>query len=168
MLLPGTVAVLVPAAIVIGTEASIGGGLSRGAMVLAVLLGLVSIGAGLALWLWTVRLFARVGEGTLAPWDPPRRLVVRGPYRHLRNPMITAVLAVLAGEALAFGSVPLLIWCAAFFGLNHAFFILHEEPALVRRFGDEYCAYKRNVPRWLPKLSPADMETDQLGDLRDS
>jgi len=143
--------VLVPVAISIGAEASIGGDLSGAAMVISILLGLVSIGAGLALWLWTVRLFARVGQGTLAPWDPPRRLVIRGPYRHLRNPMIAAVLAVLAGEAMVLGSVPLLIWGAIFFGFNHAFFVLREEPALEQRFGDEYRAYRREVPRWLPK-----------------
>jgi protein-S-isoprenylcysteine O-methyltransferase Ste14 len=112
------------------------------------------IGAGFALWLWTVRLFARVGEGTLAPWDPTLRLVVAGPYRHLRNPMITAVLAVLAGEAALFGSLPLAIWFAAFFAINWAFFWLHEEPGLERRFGADYLAYKHNVPRWLPRRTP--------------
>lgn len=152
VLLPGTVTVLVPA-VILGLEGSnVGWGLSGAAAVLPVLLGLALIAAGFALWLWTVRLFARVGEGTLAPWDPTRRLVARGPYRHLRNPMITAVLAVLAGEAALFGSVPLLIWCAAFFVLNHAFFLVYEEPGLERRFGDEYRAYKREVPRWLPRI----------------
>ena len=101
-----------------------------------------------------MRLFARIGRGTLAPWDPTRHLVVEGPYRHVRNPMITAVLAVLAGEAALFGSPPLLIWCAAFFAINHVFFRLHEEPGLERRFGEEYRAYKRNVPRWLPRRAP--------------
>lgn len=151
VLLPGMVTVVVPAAVLIGTGTNFGWGLSGSAVVLPVLLGAVLIAAGLALWTWTVRLFARVGKGTLAPWDPTRRLVVRGPYRHVRNPMITAVLAVLAGEAVLFGSVPLAIWCAAFLALNHAWFVLHEEPGLERRFGDEYRAYKRNVPRWLPR-----------------
>ncbi|HEY8502342.1 MAG TPA: isoprenylcysteine carboxylmethyltransferase family protein [Solirubrobacterales bacterium] len=151
-LLPGMVTVLVPAVILVLDGSNVGWGLSGAVAALPVLLGLTLIGAGFALWLWTVRLFARVGEGTLAPWDPTRRLVARGPYRHLRNPMITAVLAVLAGEAALFGSVPLLIWCAAFFLLNHAFFLLYEEPGLERRFGDEYRAYKASVPRWLPRI----------------
>lgn len=150
-LLPGVVTVLVPAVVLTGTGTNLGWGLDGAVAALPVLLGLVLIAAGFVLWLWTVRLFARVGKGTLAPWDPTRRLVVRGPYRHLRNPMITAVLAVLAGEAALFGSVPLLIWGAVFFGLNHAWFVLHEEPGLERRFGDDYRAYKRNVPRWLPR-----------------
>jgi protein-S-isoprenylcysteine O-methyltransferase Ste14 len=153
-LLPGTVTVLVPAVVLVGAGSNIGWGLGRVAAALPVLLGLALIAAGFALWRWTVRLLARIGRGTLAPWDPTRRLVVEGPYRHVRNPMITAVLAVLAGEATLFGSPPLLIWCAAFFALNHVFFCLYEEPDLERRFGEEYRAYKRNVPRWLPRRTP--------------
>lgn len=150
-LLPGTVTVLVPAGVLIATGTNVGWGPSGAVAILPALLGVALIAAGLALWLWTVRLFAQVGKGTLAPWDPTRRLVVAGPYRHVRNPMITAVLAVLAGEAALVGSVPLLAWCAAFFVVNHAWFVLHEEPGLERRFGDQYRAYRRNVPRWLPR-----------------
>ena len=96
-------------------------------------------------------LFARVGKGTLAPWDPTQKLVIEGPYRHVRNPMITAVLFVLLGEAALFGSTALLLWAAGFFAVNHAWFLLHEEPALVRRFGEDYERYRRTVPRWLPR-----------------
>jgi protein-S-isoprenylcysteine O-methyltransferase Ste14 len=153
-LLPGTVTVLVPTAILLAGGSDIGWGLGGALVALPVLLGLALIAAGFALWLWTVRLFARVGEGTLAPWDPTRHLAVEGPYRHVRNPMITAVLAVLAGEAVLFGSAPLLIWLAAFLAINWTFFWLFEEPALERRFGDDYRSYKRNVPRWLPRRTP--------------
>jgi protein-S-isoprenylcysteine O-methyltransferase Ste14 len=149
-LLPGTVTVLVPAVVLVDNGSNVGWGQDGVAALPPALLGLVLIGAGFVLWLWTVRLFARIGKGTLAPWDPTRRLVVAGPYRHLRNPMITAVLAVLVGEAALFGSLPLLIWAAGFFVLNHVFFLIYEEPALKRRFGDEYLAYKRDVPRWFP------------------
>ena len=68
--------------------------------------------------------------------------------------MITAVLAALAGEAALFGSLPLLLWCAVFFAVNYASFCVYEEPDLKRRFGEEYRAYKRNVPRWLPRRMP--------------
>ncbi|HEY5709211.1 MAG TPA: isoprenylcysteine carboxylmethyltransferase family protein [Solirubrobacterales bacterium] len=153
-LLPGTVTVLVPAAILAGAGSNVGGGFSGLFVALPVLLGLTLIVAGFALWLWTVRLFARIGKGTLAPWDPTQRLVVEGPYRHLRNPMITAVLAVLAGEAALFGSPALLIWFAAFFAANSIFFRLYEEPGLERRFGEDYRAYKASVPRWLPRRAP--------------
>ena len=152
-LLPGTVTLLVPTAILVGAGTDLGWGLSGILVVLPVLVGLVLIAAGFALWLWTVRLFARVGKGTLAPWDPTQHLVILGPYCHVRNPMITGVLAVLLGEAALFGSLPLLGWAAAFFGLNHAFFLLIEEPGLERRFGEEYRDYRRNVPRWLPRHS---------------
>jgi protein-S-isoprenylcysteine O-methyltransferase Ste14 len=153
-LLPGTVTVVVPAVILLAYGSNIGWGLGGALAALPVALGLGLIAAGFAIWLWTVRLFARIGEGTLAPWDPTRHLVVAGPYRHVRNPMISAVLAVLSGEAALFGSVPLLIWAAAFLATNHIFFLLYEERALERRFGDEYRAYMRNVPRWVPRRTP--------------
>ena len=154
VLLPGVVTVLVPLLILIGTDWDLGWGLGVAASSLGILIGLALVVAGFALWLWTVRLFAQRGRGTLAPWDPPKSLVVEGPYCYVRNPMIAAVLAALAGEALLFGSPALLAWFAAFFTVNYAFFALHEEPSLERRFGDEYRTYKRNVPRWLPRRTP--------------
>lgn len=155
VLLPGTVTVVVPAAILIpGDGPEIGWGLDGVAAALPIVLGLALIAAGLALWTWALRLFARIGRGTLAPWDPTRQLVVEGPYRHVRNPMISGVLAVLLGEATLFGSPALLIWFAAFLALNWVGFLVYEEPGLVRRFGDEYGEYRRNVPRWLPRRTP--------------
>jgi hypothetical protein len=77
-----------------------------------------------------------------------------GLYRRVRNPMITAVLAVLLGEAALFGSPALLTWAALVLGINWMYFVLHEEPGLERRFGDEYRAYRRNVPRWIPRRTP--------------
>jgi protein-S-isoprenylcysteine O-methyltransferase Ste14 len=114
-------------------------------------LGGALIAAGLAMWVWTVRLLARIGRGTLAPWDPTTHLVVEGPYRHVRNPMITAVLCVLLGEALLFGSLAILWFALGFFVVNWVWFVLVEEPGLERRFGDEYRAYVAAVPRWLPR-----------------
>jgi protein-S-isoprenylcysteine O-methyltransferase Ste14 len=104
----------------------------------------------------TVSLFARVGEGTLAPWDPTSKLVVRGPYRRVRNPMISGVLFVLLGEAAILGAPALLIWAAAFLAVNAAYMPLFEEPGLRRRFGEDYDVYKANVPRWLPRVTPWD------------
>lgn len=154
-LLPGTAAVVLPAIILVaGDGPNFGWGLDGLAAALPVLLGAALIAAGFALWLWTVRLFARIGKGTLSPWDPTRRLVVQGPYAHVRNPMISAVLAALLGEAALFGSPGILILAAAFLAINHAFFLLHEEPGLERRFGEEYRDYKRAVPRWIPRSRP--------------
>lgn len=110
--------------------------------------------AGIALFAWCVLLFARVGRGTLAPWDPTQRLVAVGPYRYVRNPMITSVAAVLAGEALLTGSRVLVLWLLLFILLNYVYFVLVEEPGLERRFGDPYRQYKARVPRWIPRRPP--------------
>jgi len=96
----------------------------------------------------------RFGQGTPAPWNPPKKLVVRGPYRHVRNPMITSVLFVLLAEALLLRSWPLAGWLIIFFLANAIYFPLVEERGLVRRFGEDYLQYKRHVPRWLPKVTP--------------
>ena len=115
-------------------------------------LGGLLVLAGLALVTWCVSLFARVGKGTLAPWDPTSNLVAVGPYRYTRNPMITGVATILTGEAVLFGSWHLAVWALTFILLNHVHFLLVEEPGLERRFGDSYLEYKRAVPRWIPRV----------------
>ncbi|HEY0971800.1 MAG TPA: isoprenylcysteine carboxylmethyltransferase family protein [Gemmatimonadales bacterium] len=115
------------------------------------LAGAVLFLAGLGLFSWCVLLFARVGRGTLAPWDPTRRLVAVGPYRHVRNPMISGVAAMLAGEAWFFRSVRLAGWFALFVLVNHIYFLTVEEPGLARRFGAAYARYRAGVPRWIPR-----------------
>jgi protein-S-isoprenylcysteine O-methyltransferase Ste14 len=115
-------------------------------------LGAGAIAAGLGLVAWTIALFVRIGRGTLAPWDPTSRLVVQGPYRHVRNPMITGVGAILAGEALFFRSWGIAIQLAVFAVVNAIYFPLVEEPGLRRRFGAEYEEYCERVPRWLPRV----------------
>ena len=117
-------------------------------------LGAVLLLAGLALFSWCVISFARIGRGTLAPWDPPSNLVAVGPYRYSRNPMITGVAAILAGEALVPGSWVVGLWAAVFVLVNHGYFILLEEPDLAARFGESYLNYKAKVPRWIPLLKP--------------
>jgi protein-S-isoprenylcysteine O-methyltransferase Ste14 len=148
-------AVVVPSVILlVGEGPDVGAGLGGLGAVLLVVVGVVLIVLGLVLWVWTVRLFVRIGRGTLAPWDATRQLVVEGPYRRVRNPMITAVLAVLLGEAALFGSPALLTYAALFLGINWVWFVLEEEPGLERRFGDDYRSYRRNVPRWIPRRTP--------------
>jgi protein-S-isoprenylcysteine O-methyltransferase Ste14 len=106
----------------------------------------------LALAITTMRLFIFDGEGTPAPWDPPKNFVVSGPYRHVRNPMLTAVILLILAEAAALQSLALLGWAVVFFFLNTAYFVFVEEPGLERRFGETYLQYKASVPRWIPKM----------------
>lgn len=154
LILPGTVAVLVPALLVWGTHGTRWAAAMPGAGAPQAWLGVALIAAGMTVVAWTGRLFAEVGKGTPAPWDPPLRLVVAGPYRHVRNPMISAVGAILAGEALVLGSWPVAVWAALFLAANMAYFPLVEEKALERRFGADYRVYRANVPRWLPRPTP--------------
>jgi protein-S-isoprenylcysteine O-methyltransferase Ste14 len=145
VLLPGVVTVGVPALI-----------LWRGSARLDPLavIGIPLIALGLVLLLSTIKLLVSVGHGTLAPWDPTTRLVVQGPYRYVRNPMISGVLFILLGEAAVFASVPLLVWFGTFFAVNALYIPLAEEPGLRRRFGDDYEAHKAHVPRWVPRIRP--------------
>lgn len=114
-------------------------------------IGVLLLLAGFLLFAWCVTLFARVGQGTLAPWDPTKRLVAVGPYRYVRNPMITGVATVLAGWAVFTGSWVLALWLVVFVAFNSAYFMLVEEPGLEHRFGAPYREYKARVPRWLPR-----------------
>lgn len=94
----------------------------------------------------TMKLFITEGDGTPAPWDPPLKFVVSGPYRHVRNPMLsTAVLLILA-EAAALNSPALVGWAVFFFLLNTVYFVFVEEPGLEQRFGEPYLRYKAAVP----------------------
>jgi protein-S-isoprenylcysteine O-methyltransferase Ste14 len=150
--LPGMVVLAVPAVILLlGADPHVGWGAGWPLGAFPLLAGLALFAFGLTLFVRTVTLFARVGEGTLAPWDPPRRFVAEGPYRRWRHPMITGVLFMLLGEAAAFGAPDLLAWTAIFLVVNALYLPLVEEPRLVRRFGREYEDYMRRVPRWLPR-----------------
>lgn len=155
-------AVVVPAVLAAGGDTSIGLGLSGAAAALPVIGGALLVAAGLGLFVATVCLFASRGRGTLAPWDPPRRLVVAGPYRYVRHAMISGVASVLAGEALALGSGPIAIWIAIFVCVNAVYLPLVEEPGMIRRFGDDYERYRSHVGRWLPRLRPWPPDEDQL------
>ena len=117
-------------------------------------LGVVSLAVGLALFVASLRQFAVRGRGTLAPWDPPKRLVVEGPYRYVRNPMISGVLFLLVGEALTLRSWPHAEWAMLFLAINLVYIPLSEEPQLERRFGASYAEYRQHVGRLLPRLRP--------------
>ena len=151
-LLPFTVAVLIPLWLVRRNGVPIAWA-SEGQLLIQ-LAGCVVLGIGLRLFVASLRRFAGEGRGTLAPWDPPRNLVVEGPYRYVRNPMISGLLFVLFGEALILRSLPHLEWAAVFLVINLLYIPLFEEPQLARRFGADYDEYRRNVPGLLPRFKP--------------
>ena len=151
--LPATVAVLIPIWIARRNGIRLAIGTEPSDMVMQVL-GLGVFAIGLALFGASLYRFIVEGRGTLAPWDPPRRLVVRGPYRYVRNPMISGVLLVLLGEALVLRSEPHLLWAITFLVINAIYIPLLEEPLLAQRFGSDYREYCRHVPRLLPRVRP--------------
>jgi protein-S-isoprenylcysteine O-methyltransferase Ste14 len=116
-------------------------------------LGVMLVAAGTALYVVTAFWgFALRGKGTPAPIDPPKTLVVEGPYRIVRNPMYWSVASVMMGEALVFHSLALAELAVAFFAGTMLFVLLYEEPMLRHKFGSEYEDYCRRVPRWFPRF----------------
>jgi len=107
---------------------------------------------GCVLLLWCVRDFYVTGRGTLAPWDPPKRLVATGPYRFVRNPMYIAVAAILLGWTLLYQSPALGIYLIAVLVVFHLRVVLYEEPKLKAAFGSDWKSYAREVNRWIPVI----------------
>lgn len=140
LVVPGSVAVLVPL-LVVGDRATAVGA--------ARVLGLVLLALGAILYLRSAWDFASFGRGTPAITDAPKRLVTRGFYRYTRNPMYVAVLSVIAGWAMLYEAPILWAYGAAVFVFFSLFIRLYEEPRLTREFGDEYTAYMKRVGRWL-------------------
>ena len=117
-------------------------------------LGVLLMAAGLPVLLDSFARFALQGLGTPAPVAPPRHLVVTGLYRYVRNPMYVAILCVVFGQGLFFGSVRVLEYGLALALGFHLFVLLYEEPVLRRKFGGEYGEFCAHVRRWIPRLRP--------------
>lgn len=149
LVLPGVVAGIVPL-LIVGVDLRLAKTAPYGITLLSI---------GFVLLLWCVRDFYVSGKGTLAPWDPPKRLVVVGLYRYVRNPMYVAVLTVVAGWSLTFGSMWLGVYLCILAVAFHLRVLLYEEPQLSRQFGADWEAYSKAVPRWLP--SPSRKKNDQ-------
>jgi len=161
ILLPVMVTIIIPGIILFATGS---GGLDlapEGPVdLMPITTGVLLITLGLLVAFRTASLFMRFGDGTPAPWNPPRKLVIRGVYRHVRNPMISAVIGLLLGECLVTGSFPLLCWTLVFITANLVYIPRFEEPGLVKRFGDPYIRYMQNVPRWIPRMRPWKVASD--------
>ena len=106
---------------------------------------------GIGLAGWCVMLFNVRGHGTPLPLDPPKHFVAEGPYRVTRNPMFLGVFLILVGEGQVYQSRLLFLYLLLAIGVAHLFIVLVEEPDLRRRFGAAYEAYRRQIPRWIPK-----------------
>lgn len=116
---------------------------------------------GGSVMVWCVFDFGWRGLGTPAPFDPPRRLVVSGLYRWVRNPMYIGMGTFMVGEAMLLPSImrAMLILITILWAVVTLFIVLYEEPTLRRLFGAEYENYCRHVHRWLPRLTPFDKQT---------
>lgn len=115
------------------------------------MIGFLPMVVGAGLYLWCAGAFTFIGKGTPAPMDAPKVLVVKGPYRWVRNPMHVAVLSVILGEAILFRSFLLVGYAVLFWAVVHAFVVFAEEPSLRSQFDGNYERYLRSVPRWLPR-----------------
>ena len=109
---------------------------------------------GFAILMETFVRFAIQGIGTPAPVYPTKHLVVKGSYRHVRNPRYVAVVSLILGQALVFGNVQVLIYGLCAWLAMHLFVLLYEEPTLRRTFGQEYTQFCAHVPRWIPRWTP--------------
>jgi protein-S-isoprenylcysteine O-methyltransferase Ste14 len=143
VLVPGTVAGYLPLYILRAT-----GELTWPQPSLSAALAVALLITGVSVLLRSVWDFFAAGRGTLAPFDPPRHLVVRGLYRYTRNPMYNGVLAALLGHSWLFQSVAVLQYAAGVALMFHLVVVFYEEPALVTQFGESYRAYRAMVPRW--------------------
>ncbi len=112
--------------------------------------GMVVSALGATIALSCILTFVFIGRGTPAPFDPPRRLVARGPYRHVRNPMYLGAGLALIGAALFYETGALWAYAGGFLLVTHLLVVLYEEPTLRQTFGQEYEEYCRRVRRWWP------------------
>lgn len=147
LLVPGTVLGLVPFALSAVTK---GQDINLGT---AHLIGFTLLLSGVAIIFWCFMDFVRRGRGTPAPYDPPRKLVVVGLYRYVRNPQYVGVILVALSEAILSGRL-VLFGYAVFLAIGYHLFVrFYEEPTLRRKFGEEYVQYCTAVSRWLPRRS---------------
>lgn len=121
--------------------------------------GAALVGLGAVIFLHCQWLFATRGQGTPAPIDPPKKLVRRGLYKWVRNPMYLAIFTVLTGEIVFLRSGHIAVYFVCLACAIHVLVAMVEEEALRRRFGAMYEDYRRDVPRWFPRKPKPPLET---------
>lgn len=145
LVVPGTVAFYLPVWIATRAGARLTGPVTPvRAVALVLLLSAVSV------YLWCLWYFVKDGRATPAPIDPPKVLVVRGPYRYVRNPMYVDVGLAMIGWTLWFGNADLLWYLAGYLAVAATFVRFYEEPTLLRLFGAQYDRYRSQVRAWIP------------------
>ena len=154
LILPGNVLVTIPLIIFLFTRSFYSYSL-LGPRDLLFYFAVFFLALGLLLAIWSVRTFyAKGGDGTPGPWKPISNLIISGPYRYVRNPMLLGVFFLLLFESIFFTSKPLFYWFIIFFVINIIYFKIFEEKELLERFGADYENYKSNVPLLFPKFTP--------------
>jgi len=158
LILPGNVLIFIPLLIYLFTRNSY----SYDLVILHSFLFYVSIFCivlGLWLAIWSVQTFyTKGGDGTPGPWRPVSNLIISGPYRYVRNPMLLGVFFILLFESIFFTSLPIFFWFIVFFFGNIIYFKAFEEKELIKRFGINYEDYKNNVSMLFPRLTPYNRE----------
>lgn len=149
LILPCNILITIPAIILYFCEPT----MIKPAFSITYVLMLLFFASGLILMIWTMRLFAAVGHGSPAPWNPINKLITTGPYAYVRNPMLSGVFLFLLGEAILFQSWELSLYWLIFVVINAFYFPLSEEKALLKRYGKDYETYKNNVPRFIPRIT---------------
>jgi len=152
LILPGTVLVFVPAVVLFFSRGTRFSPDIRLPTEVNFFLAMAIVAMGGYLAIRTSLLFLKSGDGTPAPWDPPNKMVITGPYRYVRNPMITGAILILLGETVLFNSWPLFLWMIAFLIGKMLYLPIIEEKELKTRFGEPYVEYMAQVPRWIPRF----------------
>jgi len=152
IILPGTVLVFIPAALLLLADGSRFAADLQTPSEFTFYVAFALFAAGGYLSIRTAALFTTLGEGTPAPWEPPQKLVIIGPYRYVRNPMITGAIIILIGESVLFNSWLVFLWALVFLIGKMLYLPLVEEKGLLARFGAPYSEYRDQVPRWVPRL----------------
>ena len=118
------------------------------------IIGILIFIIGISLFIRCVLLFFKFGNGTIAPWNPPKNFIIKGPYKYVRHPMIIGVNLILVSEFLILNSLIIILWNLFFFVINVLYLKYVEEEKLISRFGISYKEYKKNVHPWIPKIKP--------------
>ena len=117
-------------------------------------IGGLTIGGGLLLLIDSFMRFVNEGKGTPMPWMPTDKVVDRGFYGYVRNPMYVGVVAVIIGQAILFLNIWLVAYAVLVWLVFHVYVTTVEEPTLRRNFGAVYADYLASVPRWVPRIPP--------------